>query len=78
MESLQDLVTIETEAVEFELDPLKENLLHIVGVLLGVDDVPTVLGDEIRNGGDNPALVGAREKQDGGRGHAESVRASRQ
>jgi hypothetical protein len=36
------------------------------------------LGDEIRNGGDNPALVGAREKQDGGRGHAESVRASRQ
>ena len=78
IEGLQDLVTIQAEAVELELDPLEEDLLHVVGVLLGVHDVSTVLGDEIRDGGDDPALVGAREKQDGGRGHDESVRASRQ
>jgi hypothetical protein len=37
-----------------------------------------VLGDEIGDGGDHTSLVGAGKQQDGGRGHAGSVRASKE
>ena len=61
--------------VEVELDPLEEDALDLVDVLLGVDDVAVVAGDEVGHRGHDPALVRAREQEHGSRGHGGHVAA---
>ena len=53
------------EAVELELDALEERAVGVVGVLLEVDDVAAVRGDERRHRGDDAAAVGAGDEQHG-------------
>ncbi len=53
----------ERKAVELKLDALEENPLHKFGVLLGVDDVAAVVGNEAGYRRDNPGLIGAREEE---------------
>ena len=49
-----DLVAGQREAVEVELDPLEEDAGGGVGVLVGVEDVAAVGGDEVGDGRDEP------------------------
>ena len=58
-ESRCDLLTRQREAVELPLDPLQECALLLVGVLVGVDDVPVVLVEERRDRRDEALLVRA-------------------
>ena len=64
-----DLITCQPEAIELELDALKEHRLAAgdIEVLIGVDDVPIVLHDEVGDGRHQPVLVGAREQHHCGR-----------
>jgi hypothetical protein len=57
-----DVVSVQTEAVEFELDTLEEHALDSIDVLFGVHDVAIVVGEELRHGGDDAALVRAAEQ----------------
>ena len=65
---------------QVELDPLEEHragpVADRVDVLLGVDDVATLLGDEAGGGGDDPRLVGTRQEEHRGHG-GRSIAATR-
>jgi hypothetical protein len=63
-ESGEDSAALHAQTVEFEFDALKEHFLDLIGVLLGVDDVPVVRGDEIGHRSDDAASVGTRKKED--------------
>ena len=65
----QDFFSPKRKAIKFKFDPLKEHLLNIVSVLLGVDDISAVDSDEISHRCDDSTLVGAREEEYGCRGH---------
>ena len=49
--------------IELELDSLKERAVGVIGVLLQVDDVAAVGGDERRDGRDDARTVGAGHQQ---------------
>ncbi len=80
-ERVDDLVASQAEAVEVELDTLEEDRVGVAGarvdVLLGVDDVAGVVGEELRRRGNNAGLVGTREQQDGGHANRSTVDLSR-
>lgn len=63
-ERSEDVVALDAQAVEFEFDALEEHLLDLIGVLLGVDDVAVVRGDEIGHRSDDATPVGTREQED--------------
>ena len=52
--------------VEFELDPLQEDPLLLVGVLVGVEDVRPLAEQEVGHGSDQTTTVRAGEQQDAG------------
>jgi hypothetical protein len=54
------------KAVEFPFHAGEEDAFGGVDVLVEGDDVAVVFGDERREGGDDAALVGAADEQDGG------------
>ena len=60
-----DLVASQREAVELELDALEERGVGVIGVLLEVDDVAAVGGDERGDGGDDAAAIGTGDEQHG-------------
>ncbi|GDX26927.1 hypothetical protein LBMAG12_13010 [Actinomycetes bacterium] len=72
-EGWKDFFLPKRKAVKFKFDTLKEHLLNIIGVLLGVDDVSTVDSDEISHRSDDSTLVGAREEEYSSRGHLFSL-----
>lgn len=72
-EGPKDLVSFDTETVEFELDSLEEDALHLVGVLFGVHDVAVVRRDEVGDRRHDTALVGTRQEEDSGTGHPGSL-----
>ena len=71
-----DLVAGQREAVELELDALEERAVGVIGVLLEVDDVAAVGGDERRHGGDDAAAIGTGDEQHGV-GHRPTLRVRR-
>ncbi len=56
----------QAEPFEFPFHAREEHALGRVDVLIQGDDVAVVLGDEGGQGGDDPALVGAGNQQNGG------------
>jgi hypothetical protein len=58
----RDLVTREVATLERELDPLEEDAVGAVGVLLGVDDVAAVPVHEVGDRGHHAGLVGTRQE----------------
>jgi len=72
-ETIEDLRALDAETLEFEFDALEENLLDVVGVLLGVHDVPVVGSDELGHRGDDTTLVGAGEQEHTVSRHPESL-----
>lgn len=71
-ERFDDFVAIEVEPVEVELDTLEERRVAVAGtgidILLGVDDVAVVVGEEPSRGSDHAWLVGTREQEDSSHG----------
>ena len=65
-EGRQHLGGFEREAVELELHPLEEQPVVVVGVLVDLDDVRAVPGEEFGDGGDDAAGVFAGQQQHGG------------
>jgi hypothetical protein len=62
-ECRDDLRPVEVEALELELDPLEEDRLARIAVLIRVDDVAVVPVHPLGHRGHEALLVGAREQQ---------------
>ncbi len=79
-EGVQDAVVGEVEAVELELDPLEEQPLVVVGVLVDLDDVGAVAGQELRHGRDDARARPGRSaaaRRSGGRPSGAGTKADR-
>src|SRR5262249_11538302 len=62
-ERLADRLLLDREPTQLELDPLEEDALLEVRVLLRVHDVAAALGDQAGDGGDDPGLVRTRQEE---------------
>src|SRR5215471_2065388 len=76
-ETLPEVETVNAQTFHEELDALKEDASLVIGVLIGVDNVPSQLPDEVRHSGHQPLLVQTRQEESGSQGGRSNVRAAR-